>query len=67
MASERDRELAQYAQGKPSEVRDRGTYGWYQGSMVNRSGGGEVTCHGDRIKVIDGMIFKNGSYVGRAQ
>ncbi len=60
---ERDRiqELAKHAQGRPSTVNS----GMYGGLPVSKSGS-DVFHKGDRIAVVDGMVFKNGTYHGSA-
>jgi hypothetical protein len=62
---ETTRELAKYAQGRDSKVSDHGSFGWLDGLPVNKSHG-EISHNGNQIQVIDGMVFKNGSYQGRA-
>ncbi len=61
---ETTREVAKYAAGQQSMVRDNGSYGLLDGRTVEKTGSSEVTHRGDRIKVMDGMVFKNGSYEG---
>jgi hypothetical protein len=63
---ERMRELARYAQGQPSKVVNHASFGTLNGNMVQKSYG-DVVHQGDRIRVVDGMIFKNGSYQGRVK
>lgn len=58
-------ELAKHAQGKPSEVRGDRNLRLYQNSPVNKSEG-SVWHKGDRIAVVNGMVFKNGTYQGPA-
>lgn len=60
--SDSTRELARHHLGLPSSVQN----GRLNNSEVSRQQGS--TYHqGNRINVIDGMIFKNGDYVGHTR
>ncbi len=60
--SDSTREVARHHLGLPSAVRD----GRLNNSEVSRQQGG--TYHqGNRVNVIDGMIFQNGDYVGHTR
>lgn len=65
--NERD-QVIQFTAGKKSTVRDAGDHGWTQGgNLVEKKGDKECVHGGDRIRVIDNMVFVNGAYEGRVQ